>query len=195
MKIEQLDIDTIIPYARNPRKNDAAVDAVAASIKEFGFKQPVVIDAENVIVAGHTRVKAAKKLGISTIPCVRADDLTEQQVKAYRLVDNKTNDLSPWDFGLLAEELKEIDLSLDAIEASFPQEELDVLLQADFDPMALDVGDDDHENSGKGGTVIKLSQDQSEVFFDVACKVRGLEGEEVPDSQIVVYLCYQYNRR
>ena len=87
-------IDELKPYNRNPRRNDQAVDAVAASIKEFGFKVPIVIDKDSEIVAGHTRLKAAYKLGIKDIPCIIADDLTPDQIKAFRLADNKTSELA-----------------------------------------------------------------------------------------------------
>jgi len=98
----------LTPYRNNPRKNDAAVDKVAASIAEFGFKVPVVIDKNGIIVAGHTRYKAAQKLGMSEIPCIVADDLTEEQIKAFRLADNKVGEFAEWDFDLLADELQDI---------------------------------------------------------------------------------------
>lgn len=106
MKIETLPLDKITPYARNPRRNDHAVDAVAASIREFGFKVPLVIDAQGVIVTGHTRYKAAQKLGLTEAPCIRADDLTPEQVRAFRLADNKVGELADWDEDLLAGELE-----------------------------------------------------------------------------------------
>lgn len=99
----------IKPYEKNPRKNDDSVDYVANSIKEFGFKQPIVIDKDGVIVAGHTRYKAAKKLGLKEVPCIVADDLTDEQIKAYRIADNKVGELSEWDFGLLGIELDSIE--------------------------------------------------------------------------------------
>ena len=108
MQIEDIKIGDIIPYDKNPRKNDMSVDKVAASIKEFGFKVPIVIDKDNVVVCGHTRLKAAKKLKLESVPCVRADDLTEEQIKAYRLADNKVGEESEWDFDLLGEELGDI---------------------------------------------------------------------------------------
>lgn len=101
-------IKSIRPYEKNPRRNDEAVDAVAASIKEFGWQQPIVVDKDGVIIAGHTRYKAAKKLKCDTVPVVVADDLTEDQVKAYRLADNKTGELAEWDTALLGEELAEL---------------------------------------------------------------------------------------
>lgn len=101
-------IKSIRPYEKNPRRNDEAVDAVAASIREFGWQQPIVVDKDGVIIAGHTRYKAAKKLKCDTVPVVVADDLTEDQVKAYRLSDNKTGELAEWDTALLGEELAEL---------------------------------------------------------------------------------------
>jgi len=89
MQIVNKNINELKEYINNPRNNDNAVDYVANSIKEFGFKVPIVIDKNNVIVAGHTRYKASKKLGITEVPCIVADDLTDEQIKAFRLVDNK----------------------------------------------------------------------------------------------------------
>lgn len=114
MNIIEKNLKDIKPYEKNPRKNDSAVDSVANSIKEFGFKVPVVIDKDNVIVCGHTRYKAAKKIGLKAVPCVVADDLTDEQIKAYRLADNKVSEKSEWDFDLLGEELDgifDIDMS------------------------------------------------------------------------------------
>lgn len=96
------------PYKNNPRKNDKAVDAVAASIKAFGFKQPIVIDVNDEVIAGDTRLKAAKKNGMDEVPCVMADDLTPEQVKAYRLADNKVGELAEWDWDLLAGEMHDL---------------------------------------------------------------------------------------
>ena len=105
MQVVEKKITEIKPYEKNPRKNDNAVDAVASSISQFGFKNPIVIDKDGVIVCGHTRYKAAKKLGLDKVPCVVADDLTEEQIKAYRLADNKVSELAEWDIDLLGEEL------------------------------------------------------------------------------------------
>lgn len=109
MEIITKKIDELIPYEKNPRKNDEAVEYVANSIKEFGFKVPIVIDKDNVIIAGHTRLKGAKKLGLKEVPCIVADDLTEEQVKAFRLADNKVSEVAEWDMTLLGEELLEIE--------------------------------------------------------------------------------------
>lgn len=120
MKIIDVSIKDLKPYEKNPRKNDAAVNGVAESIKEFGFQQPLVIDSHNVIVAGHTRYKAAIKLGLDSVPCVRAEHLTKEQVKAYRILDNKLNELAEWDFEKLAEELEEIQSDFATFDVAFP---------------------------------------------------------------------------
>lgn len=124
MNLIDVDINKLIPYANNPRKNDGAVDSVANSIREFGFKVPLVIDKENNVVCGHTRLKAAKKLGLKTVPCVIADDLTEEQIKAFRLADNKVGELAEWDFDLLGEELDgifDIDMSEFGFDSDFDE--------------------------------------------------------------------------
>jgi len=109
MNIIEKRVKDLKPYEKNPRKNDDAVQYVANSIKEFGFKQPIVIDKDNNIVCGHTRWKACKKLKIDTVPCVVADDLTEEQIRAYRLADNKVGEKAEWDLALLDTELAEIE--------------------------------------------------------------------------------------
>lgn len=115
--IQYINLNDIIPYANNPRNNDGeAVDKVAASIKEFGFNVPLVLDKDNVIITGHTRYKAAKKLSLNEVPCICAEHLTPAQVKAYRIADNKVSEYSKWNDEMLAielEQLQELSLSLD----------------------------------------------------------------------------------
>ena len=133
MEIREFGIDEIKPYEKNPRKNEDSVKFVANSIKEFGFKVPIVIDADNVIVAGHTRWKAAKQLGLEKVPCIKADDLSPAQIKAFRLADNKVGEFSQWDMDLLGDELKDLGDVFDMGDFGF------------FDPMDDDAptGDDD----------------------------------------------------
>ena len=109
MEIIELSLDEIKAYDNNPRRNDEAVDYVAESIKQFGFRVPIVVDKDNVIIAGHTRYKASKKLRLEKVPCIIADDLTEEQVKAYRIADNKVGEIAKWDFELLNFELEGIE--------------------------------------------------------------------------------------
>lgn len=124
MEVKNVKIDSIKPYKNNPRNNDDAVDATANSIKEFGWQQPIVVDKDGVIIVGHTRLKAAKKLGLKQVPIVVAENLTDEQANAYRLADNKTGELADWDFDLLDDELADInnidmeDFGFDAAEES-----------------------------------------------------------------------------
>ena len=108
MIIHEIDVKDIQEYENNARKNEKAVALVVESIENYGFKVPVIVDKNNVLVAGHTRLKAAQQLGLEKIPAIIADDLTEEQIKAYRLADNKTAELSTWDFERLEQELEAI---------------------------------------------------------------------------------------
>lgn len=108
MDVKQVEIGKIRPYENNPRNNDNAVEAVANSIREFGFQQPIVVDMDGIIIAGHTRYKAAQSLGLEEVPVVYAD-LPPEKVKAYRLADNKTGELAGWDFSTLQQELDELE--------------------------------------------------------------------------------------
>lgn len=124
MNIVEKKITDIQPYEKNPRRNDKAVQYVAESIRQFGFKVPIVLDTNNIVVAGHTRLKAAKKLGLSKVPCIVADDLTEEQVKAYRLADNKVSEAAEWDFELLDQELDDlIDFDMSAFGFEIPEDD------------------------------------------------------------------------
>lgn len=143
MEVKLWKIRDVKPYEKNPRRNDSAVDAVAASIQEFGWKQPIVVDKDGIIIAGHTRYKAAKKLRMKDVPVVVADDLTEEQVKAYRLADNKTGELSGWDFSALEEELSEF-TKIGMEQFGFSQDEsVFDLLENDKNGDAMSLGNDD----------------------------------------------------
>lgn len=138
MQVLNIDINEIKPYEKNPRKNDEAVENVMNSIKEFGFKVPIVIDKNNVIVAGHTRYKASKKLKFKEVPCIIADDLTDEQIKAFRLADNKVSEKAEWDFDLLTQELDDIQ-TIDMNDFGF----LDNMLMEDKKEEGHFWGDDD----------------------------------------------------
>ena len=141
LKIIYKEVDELIPYVNNPRNNTNAVDAVASSIKNFGFKNPIVIDDGNEIINGHTRMLAAKKLGLTKVPCILADDLSDEEIKAFRLADNKTSELAEWDFDLLNSELEEItEMDLDFDMSDFGFEELEKLedIEAVEDDYSLD---------------------------------------------------------
>lgn len=121
LQIEYKPIEKVIPYDKNPRQNDDAVQYVAESIKEFGFITPILLDASGTVMAGHTRLKAAKQLGLKEVPVVYVDDLSEEQAKAFRLADNRTAEFASWDEGLLEQELAEI-LELDMSLFGFDEE-------------------------------------------------------------------------
>lgn len=105
MEVHEIGLSYLVEYENNPRNNDSAVEAVAESIKQFGFKVPIIVDKDNVIVAGHTRLKAARLIGLDKVPCIVADDLTPEQIKAFRLADNKVGELACWDFAKLEEKM------------------------------------------------------------------------------------------
>ena len=123
MNIINIELKKIKQYEKNPRKNDEAVGPVAESIKEFGFKSPIIVDKDNVIVAGHTRYKAAKRLKLKEVPCIVADDLTEEQIKAFRLADNKVGEIAEWDFDLLNMELESISFDMSSFGFNILNEE------------------------------------------------------------------------
>ena len=139
LEITNMKISEIHPYEKNPRFNDAAVDAVAKSIQEFGWRSPIVVDKDMVIVCGHTRLKAAIKLGLTEVPVHIAADLTPEQIQAYRIADNKTGEIAEWNYDLLPVELRELqgadfDLSL----LGFDSDELDRLLNGGDDKTVTD---------------------------------------------------------
>lgn len=142
MRVSYVPISDVRPYEDNPRRNDEAVQAVAASIREFGWRQPIVVDADGTIIAGHTRYKAALALGMTDVPVVVASDLTPEQVAAYRLADNRTGELAEWDMDLLAQELD----GLSAVDMS--------AFGFDEDISSMEFMDFDGEGDG-GGSIIR----------------------------------------
>lgn len=149
MQIKEISISKIIPYENNPRNNDEAVDKVANSIKEFGFKQPIVLDKDNVIVIGHTRLKASEKLGLEKVPCLYADDLTDDQIKALRLADNKTSEFATWDF-------EKLDLEIDNIELDLEPFGFDLDLAFDDEVVEDEIPDVPEEPKAKLGDIYQL---------------------------------------
>lgn len=135
MEVKSLKLDTITPYGKNAKKHDKRqINNVAESIKQYGFVQPIVVDRDGVIVIGHCRALAAKKLGMEEVPCVCVDDLTPEQVNALRLVDNKSNE-SDWDFDLLSVELPGLDLSAFDFDWGLRDELNDSVVEDDYDPV------------------------------------------------------------
>lgn len=163
LKNETWPIERFIEYARNPRKNDHAVDRVAAAIREFGFRVPMIVRSDGTVVDGHLRLKAAKKLGLIELPVVLADDLTPQQVKAFRLSVNKMAELAGWDEALLRLELRELgDMGFDLELTGFGLEEAECMILTDMPPIVDNSGNDDDRGNrtepGKGSMVISIGK-------------------------------------
>ena len=154
MNIIKMKVEDLIPYINNPRNNENAVDKVASSIAEFGFKNPIVIDKNNVVINGHTRLLASKKLGLKEVPVIVADDLTEAQVKAFRIADNKTSEYATWDKELLRVELDMLE------EMNFNLEDVNIDY-SDFSGMDIDLDDIELpeelelERTEQGNTILK----------------------------------------
>lgn len=139
--IEYKSLDEIVPYINNPRNNEAAVDRVAASIKEFGFNVPLVLDSENVIITGHTRYKAARKLCLDKVPCIYAEGLTKAQIKAYRIADNKVSEFASWDDEMLAIEFEQLqEMAFDMEKTGFDMDEINDLLSIDIETEPQEIG-------------------------------------------------------
>lgn len=173
MEVLQRPIREITPYENNPRNNDSAVDAVAASIREFGWQQPIVVDKGGVIIAGHTRYKAARKLGLAEVPVVVADKLTEEQIKAYRLADNKSGELADWDMDLLSKELAGI--SMDMAQFGFDEKELETEIENTY-TSAVNIPQ--YEVQGEPPPVVDL-------YDDTKCQsmIEEINASELPDME------------
>jgi ParB-like chromosome segregation protein Spo0J len=170
MEVKLINIDKIKPYDKNPRINDNAVDKVAESIKQFGFKQPIVVDSNSVVIVGHTRLRAAQKLKIKEVPVLVADDLSDEKAKAYRLADNKTNEFSEWDIELLQGELMELnDFEIDMSDFGFDYDELNKSLNDDDEHSdknkELDI------NNFEDEMILKLKYTEDDYNF--VCKKLG----------------------
>ena len=150
LQIEYIPISEIIPYRKNPRKNDKAVDVVAKSIKEFGFKNPIILDKNNEVIAGHTRLRAAKQLKMKEVPIIWAEDLDEEQIKSFRIMDNKSAEYSNWNFDLLKEEFE----GLESLEfTGFTEAEIDKILNP---KEKFSIGDKEPKYQIKTGDIYKL---------------------------------------
>lgn len=140
MQIIYKKIEELKPYKNNPRKNDEAVPYVAESIKQFGFKVPIIIDKNNEIIAGHTRYKASIELKLKEVPCIIADDLTEEQIKAFRLADNKVAEKAEWDMDLLELELQDIvDIDMEDFGFAMDISEDENLEEDDYEVILPDI--------------------------------------------------------
>ena len=170
LNVKMMPIGDVVPYEKNPRLNDQAVDAVASSIREFGFKVPIVVDGKGVVVSGHTRLKAAKTLGLDEVPVIVADDLDDTKIKAFRLADNKVAELADWDESLLIKELEELgDLNYDMGQFDF---ELDLDDADDADGNGSDDAGDIPDNIDVVETfalnvIVKNEAEQAELYDEL----------------------------
>jgi hypothetical protein len=184
MNIEYIPLGEIKPYENNPRINDDAVKYVVNSIKEFGFKVPIIVDKDNVIVAGHTRFEAAKNLGLEKVPCIRANDLSENQVKAFRIADNKVSEFSRWDLEKLGEEINFLNLeNFNLSEFGFSDFELSVFNE-DIMPEKFDKTVEENFPPNLEGTRDRVIITFKKEDKEKVCKFLGL-GENK--------LCLVYN--
>lgn len=178
LKIVYKKIEEILPYENNPRNNDEAVDAVAESIQEFGFKIPIVISGDNVVVAGHTRIKAAKKLGMKEVPCIIADDLNEEQIRAFRLADNKSAEIATWDEEKLEQELAQI-MSIDMSLFGFDGEESDFADEVTDDKYTFNTNIPQYEITGEQPTIAAmLDEEKANQLISEIEQSEGITDEE-----------------
>jgi|19_taG_2_1085344.scaffolds.fasta_scaffold09057_4 hypothetical protein len=183
MRIKKVDIGSVIEYANNPRNNAASVDKVAASIEEYGWQQPIVVDAGMVVIAGHTRLFAAKKLGLEKVPVHVADKLSPEQVKAYRLADNRIGEDSAWDFELLALELSELK---DAqLVTGFSDTELENLLSNDT-PLLDDLDDRTDDSDFWPSIYVKVSPETKQRWDDLMEEVAQHVESETEGVELIL---------
>ena len=190
MNIQEIKIDKVKPYQNNPRKNQA-VAKVAQSIKDFGFQQPIVVDKDMVVIVGHTRLLGAKKLGLEQVPVVVAD-LDEAKAKAYRIADNRVNEDSGWDNGLLQDELnKLLDFEIDLSMTGFTNDELDSLFNKEdidfIEPVADVTQDDNHLLNDVKMIQLFYDPDNEKRFREIIEKVR--EVNKIDNISDAVMLC------
>lgn len=183
LKIEQWEIGRLIPYARNPRKNDAQVDRMTSAIREFGFKIPILAKSDGTVIDGHLRLKAAHKLGMQAVPVTTADDLTDAQVKAFRILANKSVAWAEWDNDLLKLEMEELQgLAFDLSKTGFEISEISNLLGADFPfgdeskPDQLPPPDLAGDDNRTGRFIITFSNEDQK--RELASRL-GIDGEKV----------------
>ena len=179
LNIINLDINKLIPYINNPRNNENAIDKVASSISEFGFKNPIFVDKNNVVVNGHTRLLASKKLGLKEVPVIVIDDLSEAQIKAFRIADNKTSEYAEWDEELLKIELEQLEeMNFDLECTGFDMDDIEQMLNLGFDYSEDEFGEDFELPSGDKNPIQQISftlhDNQAELILkameDIECK-------------------------
>lgn len=180
-KVELMEVESIIPYVNNPRKNDKAAEEIAELIKRFGFRYAIHVDKKNVIISGHTRLKSAKILGLKKVPVVVDADLSPDDVKALRLADNRSNELALWDDQKLGDELRELEqMGYDIDSLTFPEDELDQLLSNSEE--LLPISEDQTEKTQPvmsvvlGSTKVPVTDEEEAHFLKMLSEHKGLTG-------------------
>lgn len=168
MNIIEIPVNQLKPYKKNARFNENAIPKVAESIKQFGFKNPIIVDKNMSVIAGHTRLAAAKTLGLVKVPCIIADDLSPEQVKAFRLVDNRTSEFASWNYDLLQTEIENLDYDLSDFE--FPELTYEDTLDADELESMLDDDTDPTDYGNKGETDSLPVERKEEYKVEITCK-------------------------
>lgn len=186
IKIEEVNLDDLKVYGNNPRINDNAIKYVTNSIKKFGFLVPIVIDKNNVIVCGHTRYLASKELNLKNVPCIRAESLTDKQVKAFRIADNKIHEKSSWDNDLLKEELTELqDFGFDLEDLGFLNFELDYILSDNTENFINDLEENDFKDNNLLNEFFSMTfvfpKNKEELIKDYVSK----NGKEIVVNKII----------
>lgn len=186
IKIEEVNLDDLKVYGNNPRINDNAIKYVTNSIKKFGFLVPIVIDKNNVIVCGHTRYLASKELNLKNVPCIRAESLTDKQVKAFRIADNKIHEKSNWDNDLLKEELTELqDFGFDLEDLGFLNFELDYILSDNTENFINDLEENDFKDNNLLNEFFSMTfvfpKNKEELIKDYVSK----NGKEIVVNKII----------
>lgn len=186
IKIEEVNLDDLKVYGNNPRINDNAIKYVTNSIKKFGFLVPIVIDKNNVIVCGHTRYLASKELNLKNVPCIRAESLTDKQVKAFRIADNKIHEKSSWDNDLLKEELTELqNFGFDLEDLGFLNFELDYILSDNTENFINDLEENDFKDNNLLNEFFSMTfvfpKNKEELIKDYVSK----NGKEIVVNKII----------
>lgn len=182
MNVIEKAVSELKEYRHNPRNNDGAVEAVAESIKQFGFKVPIIIDSRGEIIAGHTRKKAAECLGLASVPCIVADDLTPEQIKAFRLADNKTGELADWDFSALEKELEEL-TAFDVDMSAFGFFDFD---DNYFDSIFNPIGTERTEQKQERETPAEREETQEEETEETGVYILSLEFTDEADARELI---------
>lgn len=191
MKIDMIPIDKINPYENNPRKiSDLAISAVEASIKKYGIRQPLVVAGpDNSIIVGHTRWNAMKKMGFTEVPCLRADDMTQEQIDGYRIIDNKSGEKSVWDFEKLQIEMEKLDITQDVFNLSFSPIELEAIMQADWNKALPEP--DTKEKSKKDDRKIEMTEVQYSKFTLIFESMK-LKEPHISEAECLDRICDHY---